>query len=320
MTPPPTEKAIAGRAFVVGSYAVGLTIRTDEFPVAGETRLGSGYESGPGGKGSNQAIGLARLGVSVMFVGCVGDDQFGADAIALLRSENVDVEAVSVLANAATGVGFIVLDAAGRNLIVLDPGANQHLDGWIVRQWLGLAGPGDVVVAQLEIPDDAAAAAMLAGRAAGATSVLNPAPARQLAPQTLRAIDVLTPNETELRILCGLRPDARADEEQLARALVASGVNAVVVTRGAQGALIVTDADRRSIDAPRVDVVDSTGAGDAFNAALVAGLLAGDRLHEAVQAGVVAGALACTRGGVVPSLPRKGELEAALSRLEEDVS
>lgn len=303
----------SGRAVVVGSYAVGLTIRTDVFPIPGETRLGSGFEEGPGGKGSNQAIGLARLGAGVSFVGCVGDDRFGREALELLAREGVDTGSVRVVDRVPTGVGFIVLDADGNNLIVLDPGANGRLDGALVREALaGSIGAGDLVLTQLEISEAAAAAALGAGRAAGATTVLNPAPARVLDAATLAAVDVLSPNETELRILSGLDPDASADDAVLAEGLLARGVGAVVVTRGSAGALVVTRDGSRSIAAPRVEVVDSTGAGDAFNAALAARLLTGDSIADAAAWAVAAGALACTRSGVVPSLPTRAELGAAM--------
>lgn len=303
-----------GHAVVVGSYAVGLTIRTDVFPSPGETRLGADFEEGPGGKGSNQAIGLARLGADVSFIGCVGEDRFGQAAIELLSAEGVRTDALRRVPGVATGVGFIVLDAAGDNRIVLDPGANARLDGVLVRaQLAGSVGPGDLVLTQLEISSEAASAALAVGRAAGAATVLNPAPARALEAGTLGRVDVLTPNETELRILSGLPPDAPGDDAALATALLARGVAAVVVTRGAAGALVVTSSGTQSIPAPRVEVVDTTGAGDAFNAALAARLLAGDALTDAAAWAVTAGALACTRAGVVPALPSSSELQAAMA-------
>lgn len=302
-----------GRAFVVGSYAVGLTMRTDRFPVPGETRLGSGYDEGPGGKGSNQAIGLARLGIPVSFVGCVGHDRYGRDAIELLRREGVDVAGVGVIKEEPTGVGFIILDETGGNLIVLDPGANRHLDAAVVRAHVGSLTEDDVVLTQLEIAPEAATSALRVGRDAGATTILNPAPARPLPAEMLAATDVLTPNETELRILSGLDAAAPADDEELAGELVGKGVRAVVVTRGAAGALVVTAEGTVAVPAPRVNVVDSTGAGDAFNAALAGRLLAGDPIDTAVTVAVVAGALACTRAGVVPALPYRADLEAALA-------
>jgi ribokinase len=303
----------AGRVAVVGSYAVGLTLRTDTFPVAGETRLGSGFEQGPGGKGSNQAIGVARLGGAVSFIGCIGNDDFGRAAVELLDREGVDVSAVAVMAGETTGVGFIVLDAAGNNVIVLDPGANRQLDATKVRRHAALLAGSDVVITQLEIPEEAAAAALEAGRRGHARTILNPAPARALASATLGFVDVLTPNETELRVLSGLAPDAAADDARLAALLLERGVGAVIVTRGSAGALVVDRLGSRSIGAPVVEVIDSTGAGDAFNAALATSLASGDELYAAVELAVVAGALACMRAGVVPSLPSRAELEERLA-------
>lgn len=313
--------ATSSRAIVVGSYAVGLTMRTDSFPVAGETRLGWGFEEGPGGKGSNQAIGLARLGAPVAFVGCVGDDRYGREAVALLEREGVDVAGVTVAADEPTGIGFIVLDRDGDNVIVLDPGANRRLDAPLVRRQMASGahlGPADVVLTQLEIQADAATAALVAGRAAGATTILNPAPAQLLADETFATADVVTPNETELRVLSGLAPDADADDEELARRLIERGAGTIVVTRGSAGALIVSLAATRVVPAPMVDVVDSTGAGDAFNAALAAALLNGNDVGAAVFEAVVAGALACTRAAVVPSLPSRADLDQALHGVAQE--
>lgn len=294
---------------VVGSYAVGLTLRTDTFPVPGETRLGFGFEQGPGGKGSNQAIGIARLGGAVSFICCVGDDAFGRSARELLVSEGVDCAGVRSVTGSATGIGFIVLDAAGNNLIVLDPGANARLDADAVRAGAVQLEGAAVVLTQLEISEAAAAAALEMGRAAGALTILNPAPARPLSDATLRLADLVTPNESELRVLAGLPPDAPGDDARLAAGLRDRGVGTVVVTRGSAGALVVDAAGTRIVPAPTVEVVDSTGAGDAFNAALAAHLAAGLDLDAAVARAVVAGALACTRAGVVPSLPTRDELE-----------
>jgi ribokinase len=304
----------AGRAFVVGSYAVGFTIRTDSFPVPGETRLGTGFDQGPGGKGSNQAIALARLGVDVAFVGCFGEDRFGRDALALLSREGVDTSGVMFFPDEVTGVGFIVLDGVGNNLIVIDPGANRRLDEPLVRDRMQLVRRGDLVLTQLEISEEAAAAALTAGRAAGATTMLNPAPARPLAAATLAAVDVLTPNETELRILSATAPDAPADDLDLAVGLLHRGVGSIVVTRGAAGALVVTANGSYTVASPDVEVVDTTGAGDAFSAALAARLLAGDDLETSSSFAVAAGALACTKLGVVPSLPTAAELIRVVGR------
>ncbi|HXG39704.1 MAG TPA: ribokinase [Candidatus Limnocylindrales bacterium] len=302
-----------GRVIVVGSYAVGLTIQTDAFPVPGETRRGWGYAEGPGGKGSNQAIGAARLGTEAVLVAYLGDDRFGHDALRMYAEEGVDASRVRLVPGATTGVGFIVIDRAGQNIIVLDPGANTLLDVEAVEAIAPEVRADDVVLSQLEIRPEAALAAMAVGRRAGARTILNPAPAAHL-PSDLGSVDVLTPNQSELRILVGRRPDDPADDAMLANTLLKRGVGTVVVTRGSDGALTVDRDGVVPVPAPQVDVVDSTGAGDAFNAALAAGLARGEPLLDAVRSAVVAGALACTRLGVVPSLPTGEELSEALRR------
>jgi ribokinase len=297
---------------VVGSYVVALTIEVDRAPVGGETVIGSGFAEGPGGKGSNQAIQVARLGADAALVAVIGDDRFGRDAQALWRSEGVDASHVVVRESAATGAGFIVVEAGGENRIVIDRGANSHLGATSVEAAAERMSRSAVVLTQLEIPTEAAVAAMRAARAAGAISILNPAPARALTDEALGLVDVLTPNETELRILAGrVTHEDAGDPLADGRELVRRGVGTVVLTRGGAGAVIIRTDGELAVPAPLVDAIDTTGAGDAFNGALAVGLALGASLADAVHIAVVAGALACTRRGVVPSLPTAAELAAA---------
>jgi ribokinase len=297
---------------VVGSYVVGLTIEVDRVPIGGETVIGSGFAEGPGGKGSNQAIQVARLGGDAALVAVVGADRFGTEAQALWQAEGVDTTHVAVREGAATGVGFIVVEAGGDNRIVIDRGANSHLGDASVEAAADRISRSRVVLAQLEVPTEAAVAAMRAARAAGAISILNPAPARRLTDGALGLIDVLTPNETELRVLAGRATHDRAgDPLEDGRELVRRGVATVVLTRGRGGALIIRADGELALPAPSVDAIDTTGAGDAFNGALAVGLALGASLPDAVRMAIVAGALACTRRGVVPSLPTAAELAAA---------
>jgi ribokinase len=297
---------------VVGSYAVGLTIFVERAPVGGETVIGAGYEEGPGGKGSNQAIQAARLGADVALVAVVGADRFAQEARAMWEAEGVDTTYIATHESLATGVGFIVVEASGENRIVLDAGANERLGAASVDAAVDRIARSRVVLAQLEVPTEAAIAAMAAARAAGAISILNPAPARPLPDHGLAMIDVLTPNETELRVLAGRRTnDGAGDPIDDARMLVRRGVGAVVLTRGAEGALIIQADGELALPALPVDVIDTTGAGDAFNGALAVGLTMGMTLTDAVRIAIVAGALACTRRGVVPALPTAAELVAA---------
>ncbi|HEY6369458.1 MAG TPA: ribokinase, partial [Candidatus Sulfotelmatobacter sp.] len=194
---------------MVGSYATGLTMRVERLPGSGETLLGTGYRVDFGGKGSNQAVGCARLGARVAFVAKIGKDSFGDMALGLYRDEGIDVTHVKQSADAPTGVGFIVVEAqSAQNCIVLDPGANELLTAADVSAAGSALKSAAVVLTQLEISAEAAEAALTIGRTAGAITILNPAPARPLPASLLKMVDVLTPNETEARVLAGRAPDA----------------------------------------------------------------------------------------------------------------
>jgi ribokinase len=226
-------------------------------------------------------------------------------------TEGVDATHVLRREDAATGVGFIVVESGGENRIVIDMGANGHLTADSVEAAADRISRSLVVMAQLEVPTEAAVAAMAAARSLGAISILNPAPARRLADEALALVDVLTPNETELRVLAGRPTDEVGDPLADGRELVRRGVGAVVLTRGRAGALIIRADGELALPALSIEAIDSTGAGDAFNGALAVGLAMGALLPDAVRMAIVAGALACTRRGVVPSLPTAAELIAA---------
>lgn len=302
------------RITVVGSFAVGMTIRAPRFPVKGETLLGGDFDMGPGGKGSNQAVGAARLGAESHFVALIGEDLFGDMAVQLYRQEGVQTEHVRRTTERNTGVGFITLNATGDNHIVLDMGANNLLTPAAVDAAEEIIAQSDAVVAVLEIPPAAAARALELAQRHGVTAILNPAPAQALAPAFLAHVDVLTPNESELRILLGLAPDDATDTLVLAERLRQFGVRNIVVTRGASGALIIhSDGATEQIQGVPVDVVDTTGAGDAFTSALAVALAEGKSLSKAVRFATYAGALACTKLGVIPALANRQAIEALIA-------
>lgn len=301
-----------GRVAVVGSFAIGLTLRVERFPVAGETALGWDFDQGPGGKGSNQAIQIARMGVPVEFIGAIGMDTFGDAAADLFSEESVGTTHLVRTDEHNTGVGFIVLDTAGENRIILDPGANNFLSPDHVAESADIIGDCDVVVSQLEIRAETAAAGLASARVAGALSILNPAPARAVPQEVLEGLDILTPNQTEARILLGRDPEDELSDEDLCTELLGRGVKNVVLTRGAHGALVATAKGVTSVGSHSVEVVDTTGAGDAFSGTLSAALAQGSDLEPAVRRATAAGALACTRLGVIPSLPRASQLEDLL--------
>ncbi|MGA8437671.1 MAG: ribokinase [Candidatus Sulfotelmatobacter sp.] len=297
----------APRIAVVGSYATGLTMRVDRLPNPGETLLGKGYRVDFGGKGSNQAVGCARLGAKLNFVTKIGQDHFGDMALGLYRDEGIDVASVIQVRNEATGVGFIIVDAEGNNCITVDPGANDLLTAEEVSKCLDSL-TFEAVLTQLEIPVAAAGAAMARGREKGAVTILNPAPVRALPQSVLRLIDILTPNLSEAKVLMGRRPDVSIRPETVAREIIQSGVKNILMTLGEQGALLATATSAVHIPAIRVSATDTTGAGDAFNAGLAVALASGATLEDAARFAVVTGGLAVTREGVIPSLPRREEV------------
>ena len=302
-------RATVPQVTVVGSYATGLTMKVQRLPCTGETLLGTGYRVDYGGKGSNQAVGSARLGARVNFIARIGKDAFGEMALRLYRDEGIDVAHVKQTDGAPTGVGFIMVEAAsGNNCIVIDPGANELLTADDISGCAAAFESTSAVLTQLEIPVAAAEAALRLGRAGNAITILNPAPVRPLPPSVFHLIDVLTPNQSEAKVLSGRSPDAVIEPEKLARELIRSGVKQVVMTLGERGALIVTPSSSTHIPAIPMAAVDTTGAGDAFNAGLATALASGASLEAAVQFAVVTGGLAVTREGVIPSLPSCDEV------------
>ena len=291
---------------VVGSYATGLTLKVQRFPSAGETVLASGYRVDFGGKGSNQAVAGARLGAQVAFVAKIGKDNFGRMALRLYREEGINTHFIQQTGEQPTGVGFILVESgSGNNCIALDPGANELLSPADLAECDSSFENARVVLTQLEIPVEAAEAALARGRSRGAMTILNPAPVRPLPQSLLGLVDVLTPNQTEAKVLTGRDPEAHAEPENVARDLLRAGVRKVVMTLGERGALIVSRSSAKHVPAVQVRCIDSTGAGDAFNAGLAVALAAGENLEEAVEFAVVIGGLAVTKEGVIPSLPTR---------------
>jgi len=330
---------MSGRIVVVGSVNVDLVVRGERLPGRGETVTGGVFEQHHGGKGGNQAVAAARLGRPTLFVGAVGDDGFGSEARAALRAANVDVSRLGVIRAEATGVALILVDGTGENLISVAPGANAQLTPLAVTEALGRLGPlhGDILLVSREIPVEAVREALRAGRAAGARTVLNPAPAGGLGREELGLVDILTPNRGELTAAIAAldgdragtaddaparagRPDddrsGKIDYEALAARLLGAGRvrEAVVVTMGAEGAFIVTVGQPAvHVPAHRVRAVDATGAGDAFTGALAAMLATGHSLTDSVQRAVVAAGLSTTVPGAREGMPTLSELEAALA-------
>jgi len=294
---------------VVGSFAVGMTMRTSHMPIFGETLVGSDFDMGPGGKGSNQAVATARLGAESYFVGLIGSDKLGEIATDLYAAEGVNTQYLVKTNQMATGVGFIILNQAGQNGIILDMAANKLMDAAFVDKAEPQIARSDVVMSVLEIPLVAAARAMELGRKHGVRTLLNPAPATKVGDDVLRNVDYITPNETELRIMMSLAPDDPTPTLELAQRLHTRGAKNVIVTMGEKGALVLSEGQVTEVPRLTVDVVDTTGAGDAFNSGLAVALMEGRSLIDAVRFANCAGALACTKLGVIPSLATRAMVD-----------
>ncbi|MFJ8441123.1 ribokinase [Kitasatospora griseola] len=292
---------------VVGSVNRDLVLTVQDLPRPGETVLAERFVEGVGGKGANQAVAAARLGSRVRLVARVG-----ADAETILRAlaaEGVDVTAVLPAADASTGIASVVVDRAGENTIVVNPGANAALTVADLPEQL--AGAGEVLLVQHEIAPEVVAAAVLRAREQGGTVVLNPAPARPVAPEVLAAVDVLVPNLGELATLLDVAPPTGPDgaRDLLEKAQLPCG--AVVVTLGADGAL-VKQPGRPAVHlpAPVVDAVDTVGAGDTFCGALADSLARGGDLLAAAERAVRAASLAVTGLGAQSSMPTAAQLDS----------
>lgn len=295
---------------VVGSFVVGITLGVPRMPIPGETLIGDSFDVGPGGKGTNQAIGAARLGAEVNLLACIGDDVFADMAVDIYQRENLSLDHIHRMPNINTGLGVVTLLPSGENWIVVDFGANLRLTPAHVEAAEDLIAASDIVIAQFEIPLETATRAMVLGRKHGALTIWNPAPAKPITTDMLTHVDILTPNETETRILLNLAPDDPTPTRDLAGQLLTLGAKQIVVTKGSQGALIVTADGYEVVPTARINPVDSTGAGDCFNAALAVGLGQSLPLVEAVQQATHAGAYTTTHLGVIDGLPTRSQLNA----------
>jgi ribokinase len=284
---------------VVGSVNLDIVVGVERHPSPGETVLGGDRVELPGGKGANQAVAAARLGQEVAFVGRVGADAAGHRLRAALQEAGVDLRFLREDAAAPSGVALIAVGPSGENTIIVSPGANGRIGPDDVEAAGALLADATVTLLQLEIPEAAIAAAV---GAAGGTVVLNPAPARAVDPAVLGRVDVLVPNRSELGLLAGVAavPDA-GQAVALARTL--RGPTSVVVTLGAEGAVVVEGERVERVPAPAVEAIDTTGAGDAFCGALADALARGASLVEAARWAVAAAALSVTEPGAQGGMP-----------------
>ena len=312
----PTSPETSLQVAVVGSLSMDLVLRVPRLPAAGETIKGSSFATFPGGKGNNQALAAARAGVRTAMVGKVGQDAYGAILLDTLKENGVVTTGMMQDSREITGIANIWVGAQGENSIVIVPNANNALRSEDLQNkpvWTA-----KVLLLQLEIPLETTVAAAKMGRAAGATTILNPAPAQALPEELLENIDIIIPNESEAELLTTIKPDTRDSALSCAQKLLTMGPKTVIITLGSRGALILGKGQEQPhyIDALKVEVVDTTAAGDAFCGAFAASLAIDNDLQKAARFGCIAGSLACTRDGAVPSLPNRQELLAHFSDLK----
>ncbi len=304
----------APEVLVIGSANTDLVVQTQRLPAPGETLLGGAFFTASGGKGANQAVAAARAGARVTFVARVGSDDFGKEALRGLRRERIDTAYTLADPDLPSGVAFILLDAQGENSIVVASGANAALSPVQLDAAAPAFDRASICLLQLETPLPTVAHAIQLAAERSLPVILNPAPAQKLPPEVLSGLTLLTPNESETETLTGIRPHTEETARQSAEILRNQGVQTVLITLGARGALLVTDRETRRIPAPEVEAQDTTAAGDAFNGALACALGSGAPLKDAVAFANCAGALSVTRRGAQPSLPARAEIEELMAR------
>ncbi|HTE32782.1 MAG TPA: ribokinase [Chryseolinea sp.] len=296
------------KTLIIGSYNVGLAVIGDKIPAVGETVMGREFEMGPGGKGSNQAIALARLKAPMKFMCRVGDDHFGQDALLLFKKENISLDAIRVVPGYHTGVGVILIDKNGYNAIGVAPGANYQLSIEDLLANLELFIEADYMLIQLECRLEVVEKAIELARDHDVKVIFNPAPAQEISDTTLARTDFITPNETEAEIMSGVVVTDRESAAKAAKVLMNRGALNVIITMGDKGCLWVSRDGQQFFNAYKVDTVDSTGAGDAFNAGLVFGLANNFTIPDSIDFGSRVAALSVTKMGTVNGLPTSEEV------------
>lgn len=294
---------------VVGSVNVDIFLKVPRMPQVGETILGRRFYWHIGGKGANQAVGVARLGVPVYFVGKVGNDPFQQRIVDQLKREGVNTEFVAQDEGNPSGMAVILVDKEGRNCITVIGGANRNLSKKDVERARKVILKADILLLQLEIPLETVEYTLRLARESGVCTILNPAPANILNPGILSNTEILVPNRDEAEKLTGVKITSHQKAKEAGALLLGKGVKAVVLTLGEEGALLVTREKTRHFYGVPVKSLDTTGAGDSFIAALVTVLIQDKDLEEAVRYANYAASLSVTKLGAQASLPHKEELE-----------
>lgn len=301
-----------GHVAILGVFVADTTYRAERMPRMGETILGNSFALGPGGKGSNQAVACARMGAETHMITRLGQDEFAQMALSTWSGAGV-IPHVRQIADSYTGAAYIFVEnATGDNAIIIAPGAAATIDNGDVDDNLDVIQSAAVFITQLEQPLPVAHYALKLARKAGVATILNPAPAAKLPDGMLALCDYVTPNETETEELTGIQVQSPEDAERASQALVEMGVKTPIITLGDKGAYLFGHGLVPAITAG--PVVETTGAGDAFNGGFAAALAEGASTLEAVRTGCATAGISVTRPGTAPSMPTRAEVEELLGR------
>jgi ribokinase len=296
------------KLLVIGSSNTDMVVKTERFPGPGETVLGGDFFMFPGGKGANQAVAAARMGVDVGFICSLGDDLFGRKALAGYKEENLNIDQVLVHKGIASGVALITINREGENEIVVASGANLQLTPEHLKKQTSALLTAEMLLTQLEIPLPTVEFIASHCRKHNLPLILNPAPAQALPDTVLDGLFLISPNQTEAEILSGIRVQNPEQAHEAAMALISRGVRNAIITMGSGGAYYAGEAGAFHLLPPEVEVVDTTAAGDVFNGVLAAQLCRGASWKKGIAAANKAAALAVTRLGAQASAPYLNEL------------
>ena len=297
---------------VVGSSNIDLVSKVPRLPKMGETMIGHAFQMGYGGKGANQAVMAAKLGAEVSMVTKLGRDVFGEDTLKNYQAQGIDTTWVLFDDEAASGVAPIFVDDHAQNFVVIIPGANMKLAPEDVRQASSAITSASILICQLEVPIETTLEAFRIAKAAGVTTILNPAPAASLPDELLRLSDIIAPNETETEILTGLSVTSLQDAERAGRALLERGAKRVILTLGERGAVLIDESNVEYVAPIQVKAVDPTGAGDSFIGSLALFLGEGLAIDEAIRRANGVAALSVTKMGTQTSFPIRSQADAFL--------
>lgn len=303
----------APSVLVIGSSNTDLAIQMDRLPKPGETVLGGRFTTAAGGKGANQAVAAARAGGAVTFVARIGRDVFGDRAIAGFMVDDINVDHVIRDPSTPSGVALILIDRAGENSIAVAPGSNSRLAPADLNQARKQFQRAGAIVLQLETPLETVRAALKLADGRGVRVILNPAPAQTLPGSLLRRVSVLTPNESEAKLLTGVTVNSPTAAARAASKLLFAGVENVIITMGSRGAYVAGKDGRQMVSGYKVKAKDTTAAGDVFTGALAVALAEGRSLFDAARFANAAAALSVTRLGAQPSAPTRKEIESLLA-------